>query len=170
MKKTALLVAIFAATITSEAQSASRMYVNTNKFEGRYVCHPIAAGGIAWSIKSKKWIGTGFQLDGSESLVLTLKAQGVKAQKNGMGEDEDAMSYKVDVLGMPAGIPMSCLDEDNYIGAVDGFLGCDLILYQLRMNMDELRYMTIRDTGFINGQDATDATPSINIGTCRKVD
>ncbi|TPN39349.1 hypothetical protein FKO01_04090 [Mesorhizobium sp. B2-3-3] len=130
MKKAATLAAVIVAILSTGALGATRMYANTDKFEGKYLCRPSAAGGIAWSTKSKKWVGTAFRIRDDESMLLTLKAKGVQMEKNGMGEDEDAMVYGVEVMEIPTGGTSTCWSDgsDNvFIGNADENFSCNLI-------------------------------------------
>lgn len=51
----------------------------------------------------------------------------------------------------------------------NGFVSCDLMLGELKVNLEKLRYLTSYMSGFVDGKDNVANTPYVEIGSCTKI-
>ena len=144
-----------------------------------YYCVGEAAGGLFYNEKTKKWEAiTGFVP--FQRFVLKMKFLGARVRKE-RAIEEQVSDYKVTVTESDQNIALSCRDDDpnkssddpnKTVTVSDQFrtFSCATTSYDYQFNLGTRRFLSIYRYGYTNGNDNNDDNPSVEAGTCTKID
>lgn len=164
MRIPALLVATIAACLVYSPPAHSEQ-----AYDGNYFCTEEMAGGLAWDKAKKRWRNALFQT--SSRFVVSLKRKGTK--KALLSKEEDRPTFAVNMRKHGDKNSQTCVGDDHlpevtvYSG---GFLFCQSALTRYAFNLQNLRFTSSYQYGYIDGKDNNDNTPSMTGGTCSKID
>lgn len=173
MKSYAITMTAFylASAISARAQEPplSTFYDTAGVFSGTYICVGEAAGGIRYDDKTKKWIPTHFRVD-NDKFIIKVTATGRTTYDTGFSPVETVMGYSVEYSVPGSGDTQECYLPEGVNGKIvtNGRFRCQSALTRYQFNLISMRYMEAYESGFIDGEDNNDNTPSITIGYCSK--
>jgi hypothetical protein len=140
-------------------------------WNGSYYCVGEAAGGLSYDARTKKWKGVEF----NPKSKFILRLQYIRMREtNPEGPPRTIDDYRVIIKQLGA-YSLTCgrlYLEDEFVGIhSDGSTEeVDCIGGTYIFNMKKERFLLVNGEGFIDGTDNNDKTPSIEAGTCTKID
>ena len=147
---------------------------NDKDYSGNYLCIADAAGGVRFDEASKNWVPAKFT--SGDRYILSLKAGSLEDN----GFNEISMTYFITFE--PHGsnydnFMKSCWTKSNALRKINpfmnfapgGFVSCDLVNGDLKINFENLRFLSTYTSGFVDGYDNGGNTPFVQIGTCSKI-
>ena len=117
-----------------------------------YLCIPTAISGVKFNSSSGRWEHANFRIGDRKKI---LKKATDKWEWRTFGQDY--LFSACNSGGEPA-------NKNGFNSA--GYLFCDVLGGNMRINKNTLRYIETYEIGFINGKDNDSDTPYIEIGTC----
>lgn len=148
---------------------------NERDYSGTYLCISDAVGGIRFDDVYKKWVTAKFT--SGDRYILTTKSSGLVTDKV---FQELTMTYHV--TWEPHGanynaFTKGCLTQTDQLKKInpymnfghDGFITCNIIGGELKINLKKLRYLRSYTFGFVDGIDDGGNTPLVEIGNCTKI-
>ncbi|WP_214476096.1 hypothetical protein [Mesorhizobium sp. dw_380] len=156
------------------------VYDAAGKYAGAYLCIPEAAGGVRFEAQSKQWMGAIFNTDKGTFVLQVAKQDDTTI--NMYGTVEGATAYRVTLRKPGVRASQWCQPLEPILGMVDdahaksvfinsGDFSCSPGFENYQFNLDKLRFVTVADEGYVNGQDNEQTgTPSITVGKCTKID
>jgi hypothetical protein len=140
-------------------------------WNGSYYCVGEAAGGLGYDARIKKWRGIEF----NPKSKFILRLQYIRMRENKPeGPPRTIDDYRVIIKQLGA-YSWTCVRfylEDESVGIhSDGSTEeVDCIGGTYIFNMKKGRFLLVNREGFIDSNDNNDKTPSIEAGTCTKID
>jgi hypothetical protein len=120
----------------------------------------------------KKWKGTAFNADGK--FVLRLKHLRTRVRKTLFGDDETVHDYNVTITKAGSNSPSSCANYPEQHVTVNEYSPLICVggddLQEYRFSLKTNRFLSTYLYGYIDGKDSKENTPSIEGGTCTKID
>jgi len=169
--KTVAVIAFLCSAVVAQAQVDPI-------WQGNYFCKASHVGGVAFNEQTKTWTGTTFRPRGQFVLSVREAPKEVQAQFTSTTTENPGQYYvTVSEMGQPGASPLTCEPVGAGWGSKKpvlifkaGYLQCEHSLSTLKISFATMRYLNAYLQGYIGGQDNNDNTPSIEIGTCAKID
>lgn len=140
--------------------------------EVSYFCASEFAGGVAYNAVGKRWQGTTFRT--RDKFVLKLKLiESAAEQHVGTGK-YDIYSVTITLGGTNFASPcvkggMGMEDARKILVGRSGVVECGADLTEYRFNIRNNRFIAAYLAGYVDGVDNNNNTPSIDGGTCTKI-
>ena len=140
--------------------------------DASYFCVAEASGGLSFNAVQKRWIGTSFRA--SEKFVLRLKY--VDANFGTAKYDKDELYTNFEAFVTPSGsnyeskcAPLSRGGNATIaVGSYGGF-ACYANIQEYVFNLNTNRYLNLYSSGYTDGTDNNENTPSVTAGVCTKI-
>jgi len=149
-----------------------RLELETNRFYlARFYSEAVeAAGGLSYDERAKKWEGAAF--NARDKFVLRLKFLRIRVQKSIFGKDETVYDYSVTTTKAGSNSPSPCeTHSETYVTVTElGWVVCHSDFQEYRVALKANRFLRGYLLGYIDGKDNNQNTPSIEGGTCTKID
>ena len=140
--------------------------------DGSYYCVAEFSGGVAYSENLKKWDSARFRP--TEKFVAHFKYAGPHQEDYGASAYVD--DYFVTVTPSESDKAETCKSRNSersdrimFSHGSPVWGGCETILKQYTFSLMNMRFLTVFDSGYVNGIDSGSDTPSISGGTCTKI-
>jgi hypothetical protein len=165
----AFLTTVIVALILSQPCLALKLEPKDASFS----CAVKFSGGIAVNEMSKRWDSVHFTPVPIRSLVVNLQFVSVDFRKDGRGEDELVLSYRVTVAAernqYPTApwFPGECKTNIS-VRPDDPWFTCSSGPSHYSVNLGVNRFIASYMAGYVNGSDNNDDTPSVSAGSCYK--
>jgi hypothetical protein len=149
------------------ASSSGTAFAQSNH-DVAYFCVSEVAGGLWYNEKVKKWEGTSFRATAKFLVEMSFAYLWVK-------QNEQVSDYKVTVTrsGEKTGLPcLSHITKENTVTVGDSYrtVFCTTGFQDYVVNLQTNRFLAIYLAGYVNGKDNNADNPSIEAGTCTKID
>jgi hypothetical protein len=161
---------------------------NAQYKNGSYYCVVEWIGGGWYDARTKHWEGSKFNPNSDSDvskfiLKVTFNGRHTEQVKEPLGDikQEQFDDYNVTIKGSDSSIPLDCragfdkglvwYNRSKVISTRSGYniLRCNIV-YDYVFNLNTNRFLQISTNGFISRRDNNEDTPSINGGTCTKID
>jgi hypothetical protein len=170
LKMKAFLATLAVATTVVQPSLAS----NLEPKDASFACDVKFAGGIAVNEMSKRWDSAQFLPVPIRRFVLNLQFVSIDFRKDGRGEDEPVLSFRVAIAGERNGYPHApwfpgeCKANINVRPDAPWFT-CSSGVSNYSVNLGLGRFIASYMAGYVNGSDNNDDMPSISGGICYKL-
>jgi hypothetical protein len=145
--------------------------------DARYYCVADFGGGLFYNDATHKWEGVGF---GAHEHKFVLHVQfdkaGIWKPVDDLDEKVPVNYYKITVADPGIPVEEDCLGTNKYgsspfvIDEFTGVLMCHSGLYDYRFQLGTNRFLSAYLWGFVDGKDKNEDNPSVDGGTCTKID
>ena len=141
--------------------------------DASYFCTVEFAGGIAFNQTLNKWESSKFRLE--RKFALKLKYLANRTVKDFAGKDETVRDFNISLTEADSNSSSICYSTNKDWSATvpiseDSLISCSTGLIDHRFNLKANRFLESYLTGFIDGNDNSDNTPTVMGGTCTKID
>jgi hypothetical protein len=136
-----------------------------------YFCVGEAAGGLWYNQQTKKW--EGHSSIPSQKFVLKIKFPDARVRKG--ASEKQASDYNITITktGENTGLPCRGYDANETVTVSDLygiFISCITSGNEYQFSLGTRRFLSIYRYGYTNGKDNNDDNPSVEAGTCTKID
>ncbi|WP_193175390.1 hypothetical protein [Oricola nitratireducens] len=185
-----LLIALQASAAIGQSSDRPK-FEDTGKYAGKYLCTPLAAGGVQWNDPVHEWRGTAFKVSNDEQFIFEIRASNESEEWKSFGWSVAGTAYfgtvrPIEGIELPLleSTARSCWGErEGYqpakrVGYGDIFMSpegkfrCRTSggLYFYDFNLSARRYQRTYHAGFVDGDDSGGNTPSVEIGECTHIE
>jgi hypothetical protein len=139
-----------------------------------YYCVADAAGGLKYNETMKKWEGASFSPEAKFVLRMNfLRARVQKEEYSSLVAEEPVSDYTVTVTTSGTNTGVECISQypsKTVTVYESGTLRCYTAVTEYIFNVRTNRFLAIYRVGYLAGGDNKDSNPSIQGGTCTKID
>jgi len=142
--------------------------------DAAYYCVADAAGGLKYNESMKKWEGASFRPEAKFALRMNfLRARVQKEEYSSLVAEEQVSDYTVTVTTSGSNTGVDCISQypsKTVTVYESGNFRCYTAVTEYIFNVRTNRFLAISRVGYVGGEDNNDNTPSIQGGTCTKID
>jgi hypothetical protein len=142
--------------------------------DAAYYCVAEASGGLKYNETTRKWEGASLRPEAKFVLRMNfLRARVQKEEYPSVVAEEKVNDYTVTVTTSGQNIGVDCISQypsKTVTMYESGTFRCYTAEIEYVFNVRTNRFLAIHRVGYVNGEDKDDSTPSIQGGTCTKID
>ncbi len=140
--------------------------------DASFFCVAEAAGGLFFNAGQKRWVGAVFKAN--EKFILRLKFIDVKVGTGKFDKDELYANFEVFLTPSGSNFESKCTplgDRDKATVAISTYGGfaCNANIQEYVFNLNSNRYLNLYYSGYTDGADNNENTPSVTGGVCTKI-
>lgn len=147
-------------------------------WQGNYFCKASGTGGISFNEQTKTWGPTTFRPRGQYVLSVKEAPKEFQSEFNSATVENPGQYFvTVSEMGEAGSKPIRCDPMGAGWGSnrpvlifKSGYLQCEHSLSILKVSFGTMRYLNAYLQGYVAGRDNNDDTPSVEIGTCARID
>jgi hypothetical protein len=142
--------------------------------DAAYYCVAEAAGGLKYNETTKKWEGASFSPEAKFVLRMNfLRGRVQKEEYSSLVAEEQVSDYTVTITTAGSNTGVDCVSQypsKTVTVYESGTLRCYTAVSEYIFNVRTNRFLAIYRVGYVAGGDNNDSAPSLQGGTCTKID